>query len=207
MITNPYLPAPSAAHAWSEGFVKGLAGPQYSTEPPPTVAESDAQAFADGVLAGQQAAIDGLGLTNPCVPAGDEGSEAGHYNSLGEIVFAGVYEIGWKRKLLPGLAGLAVAFIELACSLPSRTLPPEQVLPNIGQTLVDTLAAFGLDSLEFFCGAGLDPTQADCEIKLSPLFVSLDQARQAAADMARGEWVVASWRTDQSRSFRIVETS
>jgi hypothetical protein len=99
-----------------------------------------------------------------------------------------------------------VALIELACTLPVHTLPPEEVLPSLGQPTIDALASYGLESMELFCGAGLDPAAADCEIRLSPLFTSLDQAREAAIAMNRSQWVVASWRTDQSNSFEIVDS-
>jgi hypothetical protein len=66
--------------------------------------------------------------------------------------------------------------------------------------------SYGLESLELFCSAGLDANATDCEIRVSPLFTSLDQARQAAIAMNRSQWVVASWRTDQTNSFVIVDS-
>jgi hypothetical protein len=57
-----------------------------------------------------------------------------------------------------------------------------------------------------FCGAGLDPGAADCEMCLTPLFTSLAQARDAAIAMKRPDWVVVSWRTDQSRSLKVVDS-
>ena len=210
MITNPYLPSPAAAQAWAEGFVKGLAGPQYSTEPPPEVAPDDVSAFAQGVMAGQQSAIDGFAPDEPCVNAAVEthnpGSDAGHLIDAAHILH-GLWEARHLATLAGGLAGIAAGFIVLAATLPVQTLPPEEVLPQLGQSLVDALSAYGVDSLELFCGAGLDPSNVDCEIMMSPMFVSFDQARQAALAMGRPEWAVASWRTDQSRSFRIVEAS
>jgi len=71
MITNPYLPSPSAVSAWAEGFVKGFSGPQFSTEPPPHIAADDATAYAEGAIAGQQGAIDGLVFSDPCISAGE----------------------------------------------------------------------------------------------------------------------------------------
>jgi hypothetical protein len=83
-------------------------------------------------------------------------------------------------KVAAGIAGLCVVLIELAVSLPKHTLPPDEVLPTLGQPVVNTLASYGLTLLELFCGAGLDPTATDCEIRLTPLFTSQDLARQAA---------------------------
>jgi hypothetical protein len=73
--------------------------------------------------------------------------------------------------------------------------------------VIDTLTAYGIDSMELFCGAGLDATASDCEIRISPLFKSDDAARQAAANMGRPAWTVVSWQTDQSNSFRLVDSN
>jgi hypothetical protein len=86
-------------------------------------------------------------------------------------------------------------------------LPPEQVLPGMGQPLINVLSGMGVDSMQLFCGAGLDATAADCEIRISPLFKSQDQARQAAVDMNRPAWAVVSWRTDQCASFQVVDSN
>ena len=122
-------------------------------------------------------------------------------------ILHGAWEARHLATLAGGVAGIVVALVELSCTLPVHTLPPEQVLPALGQPLVDTLAAYGIDSMELFCGAGLDAAAVDCEIRLTPLFMSLDQARDTAIAMNGAKWVVVSWRTDQSGSFRIVDAS
>jgi len=206
MISNPF-PSPSTSSvAWANGFFKGFAGPNQSIEPPSDVVESDIDAFNAGVLAGQQGAIDGLELSDPCVRAAEESSEAAHVVTGLELLH-GAWELRKLATLGAGLAGIAVALIELSITLPERTIRPEQVLPNLVQPLIDSLAAFGVGSLELFCGAGSDPSQHDCEIRLTPLFKSLEQAKDAVIAMGRPEWVVVSWRTDASGSFRIVEAS
>jgi hypothetical protein len=209
MITNPYLPSPGASNAWAEGFIKGFAGPIYTTEPPPNIASEDVVAYAEGVISGQQSAIKGLSFAGPCISAGEGHnaiSEANHFINVLEIGH-GAWEAVHLGKLVAGLTGVTVAFIELACTLPVHAQPPEQVLPNLGQTLVDTLSLYGLDSIELFSAAGLDPTSSACEIAVSPMFKSLDEARQAAAAMGRKDWVIVSWRTDACSSFRVVESS
>ncbi len=124
----------------------------------------------------------------------------------GAEIAHGAWEIAHLGKLAAGFAGIAVALLELACTLPVHTLPADQVLPRLGQPIIDVLASYGLDSMALFCGAGLDATATDCEILLSPLFTSMEQARLAAIEMNRTDWVVASWRTDQCGSFEIVES-
>jgi hypothetical protein len=204
MITNPYLPSPSAASAWAEGFVKGFAGPQYSAELPANIATDDASAYAEGVVAGQRGAIEGLVFSDPCVTAGEPDGRS-HFIHEGELAAVGSEIV--RGALLVGLTEIAVLLIELACTLPVHTLPPEQVLPNLGEPLIETLIAYGIESLELFCAAGLDSTNQNCEIVLSPMYKSLEQARQAATAMRRPVWVIATWRTDACNSFRIIESS
>jgi len=207
MIENPFLPSPPAAAAWSEGFTKGFAAIS-SPEPGENVRADDIEAFNEGVATGEESARLGIELGDPCVPASEEhgpGHEPGMVINAAEILH-GVWELRHLKTLAGGVAGILVALIELACTLPVHTLPPEDVLPGLGQPMVDALAAIGVDSMELFCGAGLDPTATDCEIRLSRLFTSLEQARDAAIAMNRFQWVVVSWRTDQSGSFRVVDS-
>lgn len=205
MLQNPFLPAPSAARAWAEGFTRGFAVIS-SPEPSENVGSEDIDAFNQGVAAGEESARSGISLGDPCIPASEE---HGPLHIPGMVINAaeiahGVWEARHLTKLAGGIASIVVALIELACTLPVHTLPPEQVLPDLGQPMVDALISYGLESMELFCGAGLDPTATDCEIRLSPLFTSFDQAHQAAIAMNRFNWVVARWRTDQSNSFEIV---
>ena len=207
MLRNPFLPAPGAAHAWAEGFTKGfvaLASPEASEN----VAAEDVDAFNQGVAAGADSAAAGLMLADPCVSASEEHGPL-HVPGMainGAEIVHGIWEMRSLATLAGGVAGSVVALIELACTLPVHTLPPEEILPGLGQPVIDALASYGLDSMEIFCGAALDATAADCEIRLSPLFPSLDQAREAAIALNRPQWVVASWRTDQSNSFRIADS-
>lgn len=204
MITNPY-PTPSTSFgAWANGFFSGLTGPSHSIAAPADIAPPDVDAFNAGVLAGQQSAVDGISLSTPCVSAMASSSEAVHVLSGAEILH-GLWEMRSLKTLGMGLAGIFVALVELAVTLPEDTLPPEQVLPDIGQKLVDELNSYGVGPLEIFCGAGSDVSQDGCEIKLTPVFTSLEQAHDAAIALGRAQWVVASWRTDTSDSFRLVD--
>jgi hypothetical protein len=208
VLNNPFLPMPSAASAWSEGFIKGLAAIS-SPEPGDDIGLEDIDAFNQGVAAGEESTRTGIDLGGNCIPASEEhgplhGTEvtigAGH-------ILHGVWEGRHLAKLAAGMAGIVAGLVELAIALPVHTLPPEQVLPEIAQPMIDALVSFGVESMELFIGAGLDPTEAaaDCEIRVTPIFVSFDQAREAAVAMNRFQWVVASWRTDQSNSFRVVD--
>lgn len=142
MIDNPFPLASASAPVWCNGFVLGLTGPDHSIDAPENVPQEDVDAFNAGVLAGQQVAVDGLSLSDPCVPAAEEGNEVGHAITGVEILHA-AWDMRKLATLAHGIAGLAVAFVELACTLPKHTLPVEQVLPNLGQTVTDTMSAFG----------------------------------------------------------------
>jgi hypothetical protein len=206
MLENPFLPSPSAAAAWSEGFLKGLAAIA-SPQPGRDIYPDDYEAFNQGVAAGEEGARLGMEFSEPCLAASEE---HGPLHGPGMVIDGahiahGLWELRHWEVIGRGLAGILVGLIELACTLPVHTLPPEDVLPGLAQPLLDSITSFGVDSMEFFCGAGLDPTAKDCEIMVSPLFVSVDQAREAAISMNRYQWVVVRWRTDQSNSFRVVE--
>jgi hypothetical protein len=205
MITNPFAQVPFKEAAWAEGFTKGLAAIS-SPEPSESISPEDADAFNEGVSAGADAASSGIPFPTPCMAA----LEGSHHETMvftGIEVAHSVWELRHLTTLAAGFAGIVVALIELAVTLPVHLLPPEQVLPSTAQSLIDKLAGFGVDSMEFFVGVGLDTGSQDCEMLASPLFITQDQARQAAIDMARPEWIVVSWRTDQSNSFRFVEGS
>jgi hypothetical protein len=207
-IQNPFLPMPTAAKAWAEGFTKGFLATS-SPEPSENVAAEDVDAFNQGVATGEQSAREGISLGDPCIPALEEHGPL-HVPGMalnGVEIAHGAWELRHFATLAGGVAGIVLALVELSCTLPVHTLPPEQVLPRLGQPIMGTLSAYGLNSMELFCGARLDAAAEDCEIRVTPLFPSLGQARENAVAMARNEWVVVSWRTDQCGSFRVVDAS
>ncbi len=203
MLQNPFLPAPNAARAWAEGFTKGFAAIS-SPGPGANVLDDDIDAFNQGVMAGEESSRSGISFGDPCIAASEEhGPLHGTGVTINALEIAhGVWEARHLAKLAAGVASIAVALIELAITLPVHVQPPELVLPSLAQPLIDELLSYGIEPIELFCGAGLDPVATDCEIRVSPLFPSMDLARQAAIEMGRPQWVVVSWspRTDQSSS-------
>lgn len=208
MISNPHLLEPTAGAAWAEGFTKGFMAIS-SPEPSDNVSQQDIDAFNEGVSVGSDAAENGLETNVSCVAA-REGENPVETETLawdGMDIAESIGHSLSKGKLGFALSSIFVTAIELAVSLPVHTIPPDQVLPGLGQEAMGTLAAYGLNSVELFCGGGADPAALDCEIQLTILFSNEAQARAAAQAMGRPEWFVVSWRTDQSNSFRVVETS
>lgn len=207
MLYNPYLEGPyeiSVADAWSEGFAKGFLY-NYTIEPSGELGAAELDAFNEGVQAGLDASTNGIALDEVCVIAGESHSEIAEL--LHELQFGGetllaIYEAVKHSSLVAGVAGGFVAVTLLLISSVHNTLPPEQVLPTLGQPTIDRAAALGLDNVELFCGVGIDPLAEGCEFMLTPLFKSFDQARDAAGAMGR-ETIVVSWRTDQSGSFTV----
>ena len=207
MISNPFESVPFKEAAWAEGFCKGLAAIS-SPSPSESISEEDFDAFNDGVAIGADASANGIPFDLPCVAA-LEGSP-GHGLGLA-VDGAHILHSGWEARHLAALsgafAGLLVVIISIGTSA-HHSMPAGQVLPGLGQEITDKLVSFGAGSLEFFSGVNLDLSSEDCTMSMSPLFLSLDQARAAAIEAAGPDgWLVVSWRTDQSNSFRIVTSS
>ncbi|MBB4005183.1 MAG: hypothetical protein V7704_09740 [Aurantimonas endophytica] len=207
MIRNPFEAVPFKEAAWAEGFCNGLAAIT-SPVPSDSISEEDFDAFNDGVAVGADVAENGIAFDSPCVAA-LEGSP-GHGVALA-IDGAHLLHAGWHARHLAGLAGAFAGLLVVIVSVGTsahHSLPAEQVLPGLGDEITATLEALGTGSLEFFSGVNLDLSSEDCTMSMSPLFMSLEQA-QASAEEAAGPdgWIVVSWRTDQSNSFRIVSSS
>ena len=207
MIGNPFEGIPFKDAAWAEGFCKGLAA-LTSPNPSASISSEDFDAFNDGVATGADAAANGIPFDSPCVAA-LEGSP-GHGVGL-TIDGIHILHSGWEARHLTHLsaafAGLLVAVISIGTSA-HHSLPADMVLPRLGQEITEKLASFGAGSLELFSGVNLDLSSEDCTMSMSPLFLSLDQARDTAIEAAGSDgWLVVSWRTDQSNSFRIVTSS
>jgi hypothetical protein len=190
----------------------GFASPNYSIGPPPGIAPKIPaapeviDAFNQGQLAGQQFAINGLPLPPECVDASENDLAAaeglfGLMHTYDAIALAKAGALG--ASLVAGV----IAFIDLSIAVQTFHKDPEEVLPGLGEQFVSLLSDLGVGSMEIYCSVGVDNSVQGCQIKLSSLFRSLDQARDAAVAMARPQWLIARWRTDQSGSLTIVESS
>jgi len=207
MIGNPFEGIPFKEAAWAEGFCKGLAA-FASPSPSASISSEDFDAFNDGVATGANAAGNGIPFDTPCVAA-LEGSP-GHGAGLaidGIHILHSAWEARHLASLSAAFAGLLVAVISLGTSA-HHLLPANQVLPQLGEEITEKLASFGAGSLELFAAVNLDLSSEDCTMFMPRLFLSLDEARAKAIGTAsRDGWLVVSWRTDQSNSFRIVTSS
>ena len=60
------------------------------------------------------------------------------------------------------------------------------------------------DPMELFVGGGVDTAVGGCELLLTPIHRDEAAAISAAQALGRPQWLVASWRTDQSGGGRII---
>lgn len=210
MLSNPFAFIPFKEQAWAEGFLKGLASVS-SPAPGDTISEVDFDAFNEGVSTGADVAVNGTPFDVPCVAAqeGAPAHTAGLLVDFGHVAH-GVFHAASVRTLAAaagGFAAILVAIVTLGSSA-THALPPDEVLPGLGEEFTGTLISLGAGSLEFFAGVSLDTLSPDCTMLMSPVFLTLEQAQQAASAAGRPEgWLVVSWRTDQSNSFRIAAHS
>lgn len=206
-IQNPYLPSPSQADAWAEGFMKGFLSIS-SPQPSDRIFPEDYEAFNTGVATGLTCADGGITFGNPCIPYLQEQHDIGVGTGMlwtSEVAHSAIDFFLKPRHVGFGLAGLVILLIEVGLHTTPDTDLPETVLPALGQRTLDILTSYGISSLELFCGVGEDYETTGCEIYLTPLFTSLEKARNAASKLGRSKWAVVSWRNDQSGSFKIVD--
>jgi hypothetical protein len=193
------------------GFAFGFQGPEQSTMTPVDIQPEDADAFDQGVLAGQDAAINGLSLTQPCVDLNSEGPDFGEFAVDGVIevtAFLKGLTLKGINHLAGGIAEGVLAVVVLSISLETFSDDPETALQQQATALQQLLQRMGINnSMELFTGAGVDLEQHGCELLLTPVFRSRDSATKAAQALGRSKWFVVSWRTDQSGGANIVASS
>jgi hypothetical protein len=212
MITNPYdqppaAPGNDAAQAWGQGFLFGLTGPQKSVEQAPdSISQEVLQAFEDGVLAGQQSAINGLDVFSGCIDT----EEGEHVPLSAELGLEGVNLVG---ELLRGAKLATAAFSTIFMTVLDVALathhftPPEQVIDGMTREFFNTIESLGRDDCAFYIGGGVDFDQAGCQLLLTPLFRAQDQAHDAAVALGRPLWFVGEWHANQCGSLNVVDGS
>lgn len=212
MIRNPYEEPPmepgnDQALAWGQGLLFGLTGPLQGGEAPPENLDGGVfDAFASGQLAGQQFSMDGLDVFPECIST----SEEHHVPLTVEIGFEGatyVMEAFHAGKLfVAGAAFSAGVMILLDIALSAHHFtPPEEVIDRISNDMMSSLQSLGRDDCEFYVGGGVDFEAVGCELKLTRLFRTRDQARSAAGDLRRNIWFVGYWTANQCSTLDLVE--
>lgn len=209
-VQNPYLQPPYGegpkSRSWAQGFTYGFSGPEYSATAQGEVPTEDFDAFNEGVIAGQSAAIEGIDTRGSCVDLNAE-DEHGHALELAgnPDVWIFAYEVG-KRKFAKAAGTGVLIALELLISLETWFDDPEEGLNRGVSRLQEQLQSLGFQQgLELYVGAGLDFNQRGCELQVSGIYRYQDGATNAARAMNRAQWLVARWRTDQSGGATVVD--
>jgi hypothetical protein len=210
MIDNPFLRPPllesPQSKAWAAGFAFGFQGPPTSVPRPPDIEPEASDEFDDGVLVGQQAAIDGFPVLVECV---DLHAELPTWVDLLPVGFDALHTLAEvaTKGLVAGLGSAILAIVELCIDSTVHFDDSSKAITGQASQLADVLARMGItDSMELYLGGGIDPDIAGCELKLTPVFRSLDGARSAAQALGRPQFVVARWRTDASGSVTLADS-
>jgi hypothetical protein len=212
MITNPFLTPPQVegpqSRSWAAGFLFGFQGPAFSVSAPSDLPIEDLDAFEMGSLAGQQAAIDGWATTDQCIDLNVEPPSLAHFGA--DLTIEGVFALAtFVGKHFAGFffEGI-IAIVNLSIALETFSDSPSTALGEAAQGLQGKMQELGITaSMELFMGGGVDLQSPACGLLLTPIFRSQESAAEAARALGRSQWLVVSWRTDQSGGMRIVETN
>ena len=209
MISNPFLTPPQIespqSRSWATGFAFGFQGPEKSTMTPATINPEDADAFDQGVLVGQDAAINGLSLATPCVDLHAEGPSVPHLAVEGAELSAALFS-AIAHGIAAGLSEGVFLLVTLSITLQTTFDNPDDALGKRAAALKRKLEEMGFEaSMELFIGGAVDNTQRGCELMLTPIFRSEQSATEAARATGRPKWLVVSWRTDQSAGIKVVD--
>lgn len=204
-LSNPHRGTDLEA-GWAMGCSWGYVGPGHSVDPPLVIAPELMDAFNEGVLAGQQAAIEGLDTGISCVSLQQEVSSGAESFMTGVHVIEGLglAKAAFIAKSLAHFTveGLVATFLLLIPGPP--LLDPVGEFSRIASEVQAQLQALNLISGALFLGAGIDESSEGCELLFVPLFKDLAQARAAVAELGRPQSVIVEWTAVMS-GFRIVE--
>jgi hypothetical protein len=209
MIKNPFLLPPQVegpqSQSWGRGFAFGFQGPPASVPRPADIDPEVSDAFDQGVLVGQQTAIDGFPVASACMDLGEEPPTPADLVPFGFETALTIVEIV-RNGLIAGAGSGILAIIDLCVGATVHFHDPAEAVGGKAGELAGVLAGMGItDSMELFLGGGVDMNVSKCELKLTPVFRSLPSARSAAQALGRPQFVVVSWRTDASGSVALAD--
>jgi hypothetical protein len=213
MVVNPFLVPPQVdspqSRSWGRGLAFGFQSPPASQVEPADVQSEDPDAFQQGVLAGQQAAINGLDvMANQCVDMNAQGPfpEGVPDLAFGALEIADVIKLLAHRAFGGAAFGAVLALVDLSVGLQTHFDDPETELSKSAEQLRDLIAGMGItDSMELFLGGAIDLNQRGCELKLTQVFRFADKVRDAARNLGRQTVITVKWRTDQSGGLELVD--
>ncbi len=83
--------------------------------------------------------------------------------------------------------------------------PPEEVINGITQQFFGTIENLGRDDCAFYLGGAVDLDVAGCQLQLTRLFRTQEQAHDAAVGLGRTLWFVAEWHANQCGSMTLID--
>jgi hypothetical protein len=200
MFLNPYMISPPKYQAWGQGYWSAFFS-RVHPMPGPEIRHDDYHAFNEGVAAGANASVNGIAtLANPCMPL-----LVSEPSTLTIVGAAGgtVWNIAkWSAK---GFAGLFVTLLRASISLQTTFVDPEQFLRDQAPNLLNFLGYHGVHNAAVYMGGGIDHSARDCELQVTHLFPTQQQARDAVVRIGRQRWLIYEWRADQSGGLTIVD--
>jgi hypothetical protein len=213
MLVNPFLVPPQVespqSRSWGRGLAFGFQSGPTSVVEPSDVQSEDPDAFQQGVLAGQQAAVNGLDIiANPCV---DLNAEGPYPEGLPDVSF-GTLELGAAltdlgEAFAAGIFGAVVALVDISTGLQTHFDDPDTRLKQSASQLQNLLGSMGItDSMVLFLGGAVDTRQRHCELQFTKVFRFADRALNAARSIGRPTGMTVKWRTDQSGSAEVVDS-
>jgi hypothetical protein len=209
-MENPYLTPPQVetpqSRSWGLGFAFGFQGPPQSSMAPADVQPEDLNTFDEGVLAGQDAAVKGLEISESCIDL-NAASPTGSDLAL-EIPEGVMWIKDLTEGLAGGIAGGVLFALNLSIALETFTDDPEQRLTQAAAAVQAALQRMGFGQpLQLFIGGGVDTSIHGCELKLTSIYREQAAAEAAASGVGRSNWLVASWLTNQSGGATVVASS
>ncbi|SEQ40368.1 hypothetical protein [Microlunatus flavus] len=147
MTDNPYV-GTEWETSWQDGHDAGLAQPGSQVDPPAVLEENQAQAYREGVLAGQQdAAAEGTPIQiNPITPAEPEDGKGVELAATAVFAFAG-WAAEWADAGLSGGIGVAVHLL-IAVGIPEGEPLPDLSDPaELAAANTRSVRAMGADEL------------------------------------------------------------
>lgn len=211
MLQNPYLAAPQiespSSRSWSAGFLYGFQGPETSRMQPADVPSEDSDAFNEGVLAGQNAMINGLDLAETCIDLNREAPSFPHFavDGVAEGIFSAVTLHAAHYMALFGEGILAV--VNLSIALETNFDDPDAALFKWGNRLQEELTTLGFtEPMTLYFGGGIDLDVLQCELQATSIYREQSAAVAATHALGRKRWMVGMWRTDQCGGLSVVES-
>jgi hypothetical protein len=83
--------------------------------------------------------------------------------------------------------------------------PPEEAIDRISRDFFGTIESFGREDCAFYLGVGVDMYSRGCELQLTRLFRTQEQAHDAAIAIGRPVWFVGEWRANQCGTMTVIE--